>query len=73
MMSDCSTNAFTAPVLVKHPPKPTLRQLADEHGEPPWELELPDYGVLPEEATRFVEAVRWRGVRFERVRGGGDD
>lgn len=37
-------------------------------GSPPWELEIDDQwaDVVPKECTDLVQAVVWRGVRFER-------
>ena len=37
-------------------------------GSPPWELEIDDQwaDVVPMECTDLVQAVVWRGVRYER-------
>ena len=63
-MSDCTKAGRVSYDIAR----PSLKKLYDLHGEPPWELHVPDGGVLPDEAVPFVGTLVWRGVRFERVR-----
>jgi len=67
-MSDCRNGGRSAYAVPKPVERATLRRLASMNGEPPWELVVPDWDVLPDEATQFVDVLVWRGVRFARVK-----
>ena len=67
-MSDCRNGGRGTYAVPKPVEQATQRRLARMNGEPPWELVVPDWDVLPDEATQFVDVLVWRGVRFVRVR-----
>ena len=47
---------------------PSVESLEELHGEPPWEIVLPDSEIVPSSATDLVGSIVWRGVRFVRER-----
>lgn len=67
-MSDCSTHAFDVPMCergrIDQPRKPSLKELHQMHGEPPWTLTLPWPEALPIEAVEFLGTVVIGGKRF---------
>jgi len=42
-------------------------QSVKQLGQPPWTLEAPDLGVIPQSCSDLVGAIEWRGMRFEKV------
>lgn len=54
-----------------HRPRPTdvpnAGKLRKKLGEPPWTLEVPDIGPIPEELADMVCTLVWKGRRFKRV------
>jgi len=51
---------------LKEPERPTLRKLREKNGDPPWALEVPDYGLIPPECSDLVGTLVWRGIKFDR-------
>lgn len=71
-MSNRSAGSFEVPVCergkLKQPKNPSLKELAEMHGEPPWTLTLPWPEALPSEAVDFIGTLVIGGKRFEEVK-----
>lgn len=52
--------------VLHEPEQPTVKRLAEKLDGPPWMIDAPDFGGLPEEATDLVVAIKWRGRWFLR-------
>lgn len=49
--------------------RPTLKKLGTLYGEPPWTLEVPVPGALPDAALEHIGAIEMGGMRFVREDG----
>lgn len=51
----------------KQAEQPSAEKLRKKLGEPPWTLEVPDFGQVPEEMADMVGTLVWKGRRYRLV------